>query len=114
MNFEFYNANFKICPEEDFELLIRKGIFPYEYIALTSCRTPSRESSFYSSLTLYPKTITRTLWTYDNSSQFQQFFCSNFGRIQRSILKTDVLLLVDIFENFRNKCIESYGLGSAY
>ncbi|RLU20283.1 hypothetical protein DMN91_006890 [Ooceraea biroi] len=73
--------------EEDFELLTRKGVFPYEYVdsadKLLETRLPPRES-FHSSLT---------------GDTYSDLY-----------LKTDVFLLADVFENFRNTCIRSYGL----
>ncbi|KAG5309992.1 DHE3 protein, partial [Acromyrmex insinuator] len=85
---------------------IRKGIFPYEYIdcadKMQDMRLSSRES-FYSSLTsdtVSESDYAHTIW--------QQFSVQTLGEYSDLYLKTDMLLLADIFENFRNKCIESY------
>jgi len=61
---------------EEFDLLTRKGVFPYEYIDCmdklqNTCLSP--RESFYSSLTLYPATLypratTRTPRTFDSGS----------------------------------------------
>jgi len=54
---------------------------------------------------LYPKIITRTLSTCGGDSLFEY---------SDTYLKTDILLLADIFENFRDCCVASYGLDPAY
>jgi len=48
----------------------------------------------------------RTLW--------QRFSIRTLGKYSDLYLKTDVLLLTDIFENFRDSCISSYELAPAY
>ena len=38
----------------------------------------------------------------------------NLGEYHDPYVQSDTLLLTDVFENFRDKCIEIYGLDPAY
>jgi len=82
---------------ENFDLLTRKGIFPYEYIdcveKLKDTCLPPRES-FYNSLT----GDTEDNYAY-TVNVWQRFSIRTLGEYNNLYLKTDVLLLADIFEN---------------
>lgn len=97
-----------------FLLLTRKGIFTYEYIdiyeKLNDTNLPSI-ASFYSSLR--EDTVSDTDYTYAQNI-WQQFNIQNLGEYSDLYLKLDVLLLADIFGNFQDNCLQSYGLDPAH
>ena len=45
---------------------------------------------------------------------FQEFKLKNLGEYHDLYVQSDTLLLVDVFENFRNKCVEIYKLDPAH
>ncbi|EZA48473.1 hypothetical protein X777_13782 [Ooceraea biroi] len=107
-------SEFAHLSTDDFDLLMRKGVFPYEYVdcaeKLEDTRLPPCES-FYSSLT------SNTVFENDYAhaiNVWQRFAILTLGEYSDLYLKTDVLLLVDVFENFCDSCINSYGLDPAY
>ena len=45
---------------------------------------------------------------------FEEFNLKNLGDYHDLYVQSDTLLLADVFENFRNKCIETYQLDPAH
>ncbi|KYQ47211.1 hypothetical protein ALC60_13768, partial [Trachymyrmex zeteki] len=105
---------FSDLSEEDFNLLTRKGVFPYEYIdyseKVNELYLPPRES-FYSSLR--DNTVSESDYAHA-VNVWQRLSVQTLGEYSDLYLKTDVLLLADVFENFRDSCVASYELDPAY
>lgn len=100
--------------DDMFNLLIRKGVFPYEYIdcygKLEENMLPPQEN-FYSMLTRSNVTDN----DYEHAQQvWKTFGIQTLGEYSDLYLKTDVLLLADVFENFRNTCYDTYSLDPAH
>ena len=93
-----------------FFLLLRKGIYPYEYIdsrkKFNENTIPPKEA-FYSKLNL--ENITDK--DYEHVKKvWEAFEIKNLGEYHDLYVQCDTLLLADVFENFRDKCIEIYEL----
>ena len=91
-------------------LFKRKGVYPYDYVnsieKLKETKLPPKEA-FYSKL--YDKEITDE--DYQHAQNFWNTFnCQTFQDYHNIYLKSDVLLLADVFENFRKKCLKNYEL----
>ncbi|GFT10915.1 uncharacterized protein NPIL_123581 [Nephila pilipes] len=95
---------------EKIDLLLRKGVFPYDYFdsfekCKDSCLPPI--SKFYNELNEEAISVE----DYNHACRvFNQFNLSNLGEYCDLYVKTDVLLLTDLFENFRKICIQTYKL----
>ena len=97
-----------------FPLARRKGVFPYEYIrSLESYNVTELPpiGDFYSSLT--DETV--TVEEYEHAKRvWEAFECSTLGDYSDVYLKIDVILLADIFENFRSLCLRVYQIDPAW
>jgi hypothetical protein len=96
------------------ELLTRKGVYPYDYMntfdKFDETELPT-QNDFYSKLT--KSHISNEDYEHAKSV-WQEFNINNMGEYHDLYLKSDVLLLADVFENFRSTCISSYKLDPAH
>ena len=100
--------------DEKFRLMIRKGVYPHKYMdgweKSEETSLPSKDA-FYSRL--YMKGISDQ--DYEHAQQvWNTMEKKTLGCYHDTYLKTNVLLLVDAFEAFRNTCIEHYKLDPAH
>ena len=102
-NFRYSSKNNIIKTEKCLDLLTEKGVYPYDYM--------NAFVKFNSRLT--EEDITND--DYNKAKQvWKHFDIKNMGEYHDLYLKTDVLLLTDVFENFRDMCLSYYGLDPVY
>ena len=94
--------------------MLRKGVFPYDYFdgpsRMKETSLPPRED-FYSKLN--DEHISQE--DYEHAQEVWKVFeCETFERYHDVYLKSDVLLLADVFESFRDLCLENYSLDPAW
>ena len=104
----------KLTPKEKEELgeklnlLSKKGVYPYDFMdnikKFEKTNLPLKEK-FYSKLN--DEHITQQDFEHAQNV-WKTFNCKNMGDYHDLYLKTDVLLLCDVFEEFRNVCLQNY------
>ena len=100
--------------QERFDLVTRKGIYPYEYMdsfdRFDEEQLPP-QSKFYSSFS--DEGITDE--DYEHAQRvWRAFDCKNLGDYHDLYLKTDVQLLADVFENVHRTALSTYKLDPAW
>ena len=107
------NLNKYFTPEQ-VKLLKQKGFFPYDYmdnIEKLKDSKPPPQKAFYSKLT--GKGINN--YNYNHVlNVWETWKMKTFKEYLELYNITDVLLLADVFENFRDICLKNYGLDPVY
>ena len=97
-----------------FVLLLRKDVYPYEYMdtweRFSEISLPSKED-FYSNLNM--EDISDIDYRHANNV-FQVFKLENLEDYHDLYVPSDTLLLADVFNNFRDMCIKEYELDPAH
>lgn len=100
----------KFYTDEQLELFTQKGVYPYDYMnhydKFKEKKLPDMKE-FYSKL--YDSSIDEK--DYEHAiNVWNTFKCKNIGDYHDIYLKSDILLLADVFEAFRRTCMETYSL----
>ena len=112
---EKFSRMYQFCNGDlnKFVLLLRKGVYPYEYMdsweRFNETSLPP-EKDFYCELSLEDVSDK----DYFHAQKVFEEFCTEISDYQDLYVQCDTLLLADVFEKFRDKCIDMYGLDPSY
>ena len=99
----------EIFEDKELELMAKKGVYPYDYMDSFKKfkeQLPSKET-FYSILN--NKHISTEDYKHAQNV-WNTFNLKNMGEYHDLYLASDILLLADVFENFRKTCLKYYKL----
>ena len=103
---------YSICNNDldKFLLLLRKGVYPYEYMntwnRFNECENPPFEK-YYSKLNL--TNITKEDYVH-SQKVWNKFKIKDIGDYHDLYAQSDTLQLADVFENVKDMCLDIYGL----
>ncbi|CAG9820686.1 unnamed protein product [Phaedon cochleariae] len=100
--------------EDQLHLLTKKVVMPYDYFdsfeLFSETRLPLIDA-FYNKLD--DKACPRRLYLHANLV-WNEFNCRDLGQYVDLYMMTDILLLADVFEQFRTSCLRTYNLDPAH
>ena len=111
---EAFKHTGQVFQGEQLSLMTKKGVYPYDYMnsfkKFEDNRLPKKEDFF---------SIMNNEHITDEEYQHAQnvwktFNLKTMGEYHNLYLKSDILLLADVFENFRKACQQYYGLDPAH
>ena len=111
-----FASTYEFCNENliKFILLLRKGVYPYEYMdnwdRFDETSLPNKKS-LYGNLNM--ENIDDIDYRHGNNV-FKRFKLKNLGEYHDLYVQSDTLLLADVFENFRNTCLKVYEFDSTH
>ena len=112
--FSYFKRRWCHIPQEAFLMLLRKGVYPYTYMnsfdRFKETKLPPK-SDYYNDLT--QKDISQDEYDFAHTV-FKTFKLENLGALHDLYVATDVNLLSDVFENFRNTSMKNYELDPAH
>eukprot|EP01048_Picozoa_sp_COSAG05_P018477 COSAG05_NODE_2710_length_2741_cov_1.654807_2_plen_702_part_01 len=105
----------KYCDQpQHLELILRKGVYPYDYMndwsRMDETELPPQDA-FYSKLS--GKHISDADYEHAQTV-WKTFGIKTLGEYHDLYVKTDVLILADVFESFRDICLDYYELDPAH
>ena len=107
--YQFCNGNLN-----KFVLLLRKGVYPYEdmdsWEKFDETALPDKKA-FYSKLNLEDISDEDYVHT---QKVWDVFETRNRGEYHDLYVQSDAILRADVFENFRNMCLDIYGIDPVY
>ena len=107
-----FPKTYRFCNRDinKFILLLRKDVYPFEYMdsweRFIETTLPNKKA-FHSKLNL--EDITHKDYAHAQKV-FEEFKLKNRGDYHDLYVQSDTLLVADVFENFRDKCIEYMNL----
>ena len=111
-----FKNTYSFCNDDlnKFILLLRKSVYPYEYMdsweKFNETSLPSKED-FFSNLNM--EGIDDIDYRHRNNV-FKGFKLENLGDFHDLYVQSDTLLLADVFNNFRDMCLKEYELDPAH
>lgn len=107
---EAFKYTSKAFKKKKFKLMKQKGVYPYDFIdnfdKFNKTELPTKED-FYSLLN--DEHITGEQYKHPENVR-KKFILKNIGEYHNLYLKSDILVLADVFENFRKTCLQYYKL----
>ena len=99
---------------EQYELLIRKGVYPYEYM---TSRDKFEETKLAPKEAFYSNFNMNDIVDKDYSHAqkvWKGFNMKNLGKYHDLYLRTDTILLTNVFEAIRSTCLEHHSFDPAH